>query len=74
MDVVTTRISIVILGLACGVGLGGAIWLAAIGIETPQILIATIASCTAGIVGILVKTRDDGNRQGPDFTKNPPLP
>ena len=62
MDVVTTRIAIIILGATCILGLGGSIWLAANHIETPQILVAVISGCSTGICGILVKTKDDGHR------------
>lgn len=75
MDVGTTRLAIIILGIACGIGLVGSIWLALLHIETPQILVAVISSTSAGIVGILVKTKDSGSSgPSPDFTKNPPLP
>lgn len=56
MDVGTTRIVIGILGLLCLVCLVGAITLAIMHIDTPQILVATIASASGAIVGILVKT------------------
>ena len=61
MDVVTTRIVIAILGVLCLICLGGSIALAVLHIEIPQILVATIASASGAIVGILApnKGRDD---------------
>ena len=74
MDVVTTRIAIIILGVTCILGIVGSIWLAAIDIRTPEILVAVISGCSTGICGILVKTKDHPEHREPDFHKNPPLP
>lgn len=65
MDVGTTRLVIIILGLLCFICLGGAITLAILGVDTPQILVATIASSSGAIVGILVKTPNGPDRNSP---------
>ncbi len=56
-DVSTIRIVIAILGVLSIVSLGGAIALAILGVDTPQILVATIASCSGALVGIIVSSK-----------------
>lgn len=73
MDVFTTRMAIGLLGFTCILGLSGSIWLTAIGVETPQILVAVISGCSGSLCTFLVPGKREPDHR-PDFSQNPPLP
>ena len=54
----TFAIVVLLLGLTLLLCIGGAIFLAAEGIDIPDLLKVTASACVAALVGMLVKTPD----------------